>query len=110
MEIPESFKLFGSKISVRYDQREFINNTESMGYASYRTNSIVLNPVLLNDNKEIAEQTFLHEVVHFILYHAGSAHTKKDDHMHRDEDFVDLVASLLHQVLTTQEGSNASRV
>ena len=103
MIIPKQFKLFGSTIKVIYDQKRFIDNTESMGFASYRENTITLNPVLLNDNTEIAEQTFLHEVVHFILYFAGPAFTKTDNHMHKDEDFVDLVASILHQILTTQE-------
>jgi hypothetical protein len=43
------------------------------------------------------EQTYLHELVHLIFYHAGLIE------LYKDEQTVDLIASLLHQFLATAE-------
>jgi len=77
---------------------EFIEKDAGcIGTSSYRENRIVLRPSLPTYplNQEQLEQAFCHEVVHFLLYHAGAAYSGKTDYMHQDEGFVDLLASLL---------------
>ena len=54
------------------------------------------------EKSEQLEQTFYHELMHFILYYAGASYRGKDNsQMHRDEEFVDLCSNLLHQAMST---------
>lgn len=64
-----------------------------------------MNPnTAVSGGAERQEQTFMHELVHFIIYHSGAAYRGKDHAvMHQDEAFIDLTAQLLHQALTTME-------
>lgn len=106
MAIPTSFKLFGQTVIVSFIPREFTEKDGTYGYSSYRTNEIQLRPSTdthpLTDGQ--IEQTFYHELVHFVLYHAGSSYRpSKDRYMHQDEGFVDMCANLLHQAITTME-------
>lgn len=58
----------------------------------------------VSGNDEQLEQNFCHELVHFIIYHSGSAYRGKDhSQMHHDEEFIDLTGQLLHQALSTME-------
>ena len=104
MKIPKRFKLMGQTIEVEYQSDHFRDNGWE-GTASYRRNKIILQPNsdAVPLKPEMLEQTFMHELVHFVLYHSGAAYTGKRDYMHQDEGFVDLTASLLHQALTTME-------
>jgi predicted SprT family Zn-dependent metalloprotease len=104
MRVPKRFRLMGQIIDVVYRPDQF-RDSGWEGVASYQTNQIVLQPSsdAVPLKPEALEQTFLHEMVHFILYHSGAAYTGKRDYMHQDEGFVDLTASLLHQALTTME-------
>ena len=108
--IPSSFRLFGEKISVVFSEEYFTSeHLEATGFASYRSNKIILKPSTksypLNDDQ--IEQTFLHELMHFILYYAGDAYEPKEGlYMHQNEGFVNMCASLLHQAMTTAEFSN----
>lgn len=105
MKIPKKFKLMGQTIEVSFDDSIY-RDRDYEGYASYRKNKIVMQ----SDGHQVPlkpeqiEQTFLHELVHHISYHAGSAinHELKQG-LHQNEDFVDLFAHLLHQALTTME-------
>jgi predicted SprT family Zn-dependent metalloprotease len=101
--VPKRFKLLGQTITVVSDINMFIEKLDVVAFACYRTNEIQLNPAMMYKNQEQNEHAFLHELVHFILYHAQSAYKNKDSYMHQDEDFVDLTANLLHQALTTME-------
>ena len=105
MKIPGRFKLLGQTISVVFVPGEFTERDGAHGFASYRLNQIQLRPPTETHplSAEQIGQTFCHELTHFILFHAGAAYTCKDDDMHRDEGFVDLFGSLLHQALTTME-------
>jgi predicted SprT family Zn-dependent metalloprotease len=105
MKMPTSFKIMGQKITVVVDPACFTEKDGTYGYASYRTNQIQLRPSTETHplNQEQLEQTFYHELIHFILYHAGAAHSGKCDYMHQDEGFVDLCGSLLHQAISTME-------
>lgn len=103
--IPSRFKLFGQTIEVSHSFQSFVENPEASGFASYRTGTIEINPnPALYGKPHQKEQTFYHELMHFILYHAGSSY-KGDYHtrMHKDEEFVDLCGNLLHQAISTFE-------
>jgi hypothetical protein len=81
---------------------KLIHNDNLVGCAVYRDNKIILQqgtpavPVI----KSQFEQTFLHELVHFILDAMGKSELRAN------EEFVDLFAGLLHQALTTGEGDH----
>ena len=100
MKIPKKFKLFGETITVEY-VLDLIEKHERMGQAIYRENKIQLLDI---DNDTYStkptvhiEQTFFHELIHFIL-------TKMNlNDLSADEKFVDVFASLLHQAMTTME-------
>jgi hypothetical protein len=51
--------------------------------------------------------TFWHEVFHFLFLYAGAARNK-DLELHSDEGFIDLLAQLMHQVITTMDFVNPS--
>ena len=105
MKIPNKFKLFGQTIKVVCDHSFFTEKDGYCGFASYRANQIQLLPSTptrpLTD--EQISQTFCHELMHFIIYHAEASCSGKADFMHQDEGFIDLCGSLLHQALTTME-------
>jgi hypothetical protein len=97
LRIPQSFMLHGQKISVIYEP-PLVYKNGNRGEARFSTNQIALqnnsdgNPI----PQSSIEQTFCHEMVHYILNEMGNK--LKDD-----ERFVDLFASLLHQALVTME-------
>lgn len=98
MEIPKRFKLLGHTVEVQYRPADFYENGRH-GAASYEQKVIRLtsrsdaHPV----TQSSLEHTFLHEVIHHCLYHTEQAA------LNGNENFVDLLAGLLHQVLTTME-------
>jgi len=98
MEIPKSFKLFGSTVTVE------INNTQCEREDAYGTARFKSNVIYLSDkahgesiDKTDIESTFLHEVIHFIFTKLGY------DELSDDEKLVKQFSKALHQVLTTQE-------
>jgi hypothetical protein len=104
-QIPKRFKLFGQTIEVVYFPEVSLLPDGVRGYANYRRNEIQLrssSPEFPLSDEQIAE-TFWHELSHFILYFAGAAYSGKEDFMHQDEGFVDLVGNLLHQAVSTFE-------
>ena len=105
MNIPSRFQLFGRTIEVVWDSSVFTEHPETAAFASYRKNCIEMNPNrAISGNDEQVAQTFCHELMHFITYHAGAALREKDHSlMHRDEEFIDLCGNLLHQALSTME-------
>jgi len=104
--IPKRFKLLGQTINVSIDENDFINMDDWVGKAIYKSNKICILPSTDKNpiNQEQLDQTFCHELMHFITFHAGSSYSGKEDYMHRDEGFIELMGSLLHQALTTFEG------
>lgn len=98
--IPKSFMLFGTEYVV---SRIGLSN-EHFGRCDAMACQIDLNSDKLI-SETVLEQTFWHEVIHAILWRSGNAKLGKD------EDFVDLMASCIHQVVTTsiyEEASDAS--
>lgn len=103
MDIPKRFRLFGQIITVSWDTCYFAEKTDCAAFACYRLNEIQMNPNMPYKTNEQREQTFLHELVHFIVYFSQGARTKDCEYMHEDEPFIDTMANLLHQALTTMK-------
>lgn len=101
MKIPRSFKIMGHTIVVEYDKL-LINKDDSRGVADFRINKIILQPNVEGNAlpRTAIEQTFLHELIHWICYKIGRNDLKDD------ETFVDSFSGLLHQALITMEYDN----
>ena len=109
LTIPKSFKLFGQKITVELSKKAFKNHKRCFGWAVYQNNKLILRKPSSGYplTRDQLESIYLHEMVHFIMLHAGpSLNTplKNKGHLHADEGFVDTVAQLLHQALLTAKG------
>lgn len=98
MKIPQSFKLYGKTIQVELEEDGPFNEAR-VGAAMFNSHKIKLTPSLPSFRipKAEIEETFIHELVHWIL------HEMQND-LTDNEDFVEGFAKLLHQALTTQEG------
>lgn len=98
LRIPKRFKILGHTIEVKEDPGRFYHRGE-FAACSLEGKTISLVPPSPHHPimQSSLEHSFLHEVVHFLLYH--TERPKLGD----DEGFVDLLAGLLHQVLTTME-------
>ena len=104
MKIPKRFKLLGQTIEVVWDGSKFVQDTDCSAWASYRETQIQIKPPSDSHprNEEQLEQTFCHELMHFILYFARGTERGKEE-LYRNENFVAMTAGLLHQALTTME-------
>lgn len=92
--IPKNFKCIGFDINVRYSKEPM----EDRGYEYFDRQEIVIAPESEDYPRQQVEQSFLHEVTHFIL------DCMEQEKLSKDEKFVNLFSSLLYQALTTQEG------
>lgn len=93
-KIPKSFQLHGQTIEVL--QVDHIGSESgTLGEARLAKNQVVLqnNASGFTRSDTQIEQTFLHELVHFILIHLGQ------NELCDEEAFVDGFAHLLHQAL-----------
>jgi Zn-dependent peptidase ImmA (M78 family) len=95
MKIPKKFKLFGQEIKVVFDN-ELQLKEDHVGLANYRKNLIILDNNVTREQSQI-EQTFLHELIHFICEELG------ENELQKNEKLVDLIANLLHQAFETME-------
>ena len=103
MKIPKRFQLLGQTINVVWIE-DMTDSTDCAGVASYRRNEIRIQPNTPSNPRTESniEHTFYHELVHWILYFAGGYY-KGGEHLHKDEQLVDMAAGLLHQALSTME-------
>ena len=92
MEIPKSFKLFGTTYSIVWDDKR-ANEIGAYGKISYTASEILLSEsfggVSLSDDQKA--NTFYHERVHAILYEMG------ESELNENEKFVDIFAKLWKQ-------------
>lgn len=98
IKVPSSFQLHGQTINViRVDHIGSENGT--LGEARMAKNEIAIqsNANGFTRISSQIEQTFLHELVHFILHHLGQ------DELNGEEQFVDGFAHLLHQSFSTMK-------
>jgi predicted SprT family Zn-dependent metalloprotease len=95
MRIPARFKLHAQQIEVAYDSNVDFRN-DNRGEAQYRINRIALAPSSSSHPRPQTqiEQTFCHELIHYISHHAGVELSERD---------TDIMGNLLHQALTTME-------
>lgn len=101
MKIPVRFKLLGHTIEVSNDNQRYFDKG-SFGACCYEGKWIKL--VQPSEHHPITqgslEHTFCHELTHMLLYYADAA---ANVNLRDNEGFVDLLAGLLHQALTTME-------
>ena len=69
-----------------------VNDAPCYGAAHLCTNTIVIEKSGKGTSKEVLEQTFWHEAVHFILHRLGF------EDLNDNEQFVDLIGQALYQV------------
>ena len=93
MNIPKSFKLAGTTISVIQDSQLYATR-KIVGEAVYSKQTILLDTG--HCSQEQIEQNFLHELIHWVFYIMG------EDDLRNNERVVDLLAHFLHQVVKTQ--------
>lgn len=93
MKIPSRFKLMGCEWTVRIIPAAEWQDAETVGLCSFERGEITIKQ---RDRADLMEQVLMHEYIHAVL---EAMHSKLYD----DEDFVDIVAGLLHQVLVTAE-------
>jgi len=98
MKIPKRFQMHGQVIEVQFNEKLNYRD-DNRGLASFRRNVIELQPT--SDSTPMPqthiEQTFCHELIHYLFHHAGMAEDRDN------EQKVDLLASILHQAFTTME-------
>jgi len=97
-KIPTSFQLHGQTIEVTHVDH-IGSESGTLGEARIAKNQIVLqtNSSGFARSETQIEQTFLHELVHFILIHLRQAE------LCEEEAFVDGFAHLLHQSFVTSK-------
>ena len=105
MKIPASFLLHGQKINVILEDHIGAENG-TLGEARLATNTIAIQS---NANgytriQSQLEETYIHELVHFILHHMGQ------NELNEEETFVDGFAQLLHQAMVTSDYSPIKKV
>lgn len=109
MNIPKKFSLLGKTIKV-VSNPKLIQEDNLAGTVLYKKGRIELMPASeeYNDvSREDLEQSFCHELAHFLLYESGGAinyDLKSGGYIHHNEAFVDLLGKCLHQVLDTMQG------
>ena len=100
-DIPVSFHLFGEEIRVEY-RVDLRYKEDWSGTAEFRQNRILLQAPsdATPTPTDKLVHTFLHELVHFLLFCAEEA---DEPELHTRERLVDRLSGLLHQALTTMQ-------
>jgi predicted SprT family Zn-dependent metalloprotease len=106
MKIPKRFKLLGHTIEVE-ENDTLVHERNWNGSACYEEMKIELLPITKQHPKAITkyEQVFCHELAHFLIYYSGAVvnHHFDGKYLHQNEEFIDLLGSLIHQTLSTME-------
>lgn len=90
--VPRSFKLLNRNYKVTRPKAIIVDGEELNGYCESDVATIRIEKGL---DKELADETFLHEMTHAILFALGY------DELSYDEKFVGSFSAALHQVLKT---------
>jgi len=98
IKLPQSFYLHGQKINIIMVDH-IASENGSLGEARMTKNEIAIqqNSAGFKRPQTQVEQTFYHELVHFILHHMGQ------DELCGEEQFVDGFSQLLHQAMASME-------
>jgi hypothetical protein len=92
--IPTKLTIAGIPITIEI-RKAASENERCIGHADYQNQKIILVCDIVE--KELFEQTYFHELIHWILYIMGKPELRDD------EGFVDLFAHLLYQAVSTAE-------
>lgn len=94
--IPKSFQLMGQTITTEW-QDGLIQRSDATGLACYRDNKILLqkNTDGTKIPDEYIEETFFHELMHFIANQLG------ESELRGNEKLIGQIAGLLHQSFKT---------
>ena len=92
MNIPKSVELAGITVNTIVNN-ELVELKKIIGEAQYAQQQIMLDCKAAP--REITEQAFFHELVHWIFY------IMNEDEMRNNEKLVDLFSHLLYQALKT---------
>ena len=92
--IPATFEMGGLTIRVVEDATLF-KTKKAVGSSRYDRQLIVLDPGITE--KEMLEQLFFHELIHWILFMMG------DDEKQKDEEWINLFSHFLYQSIKTME-------
>lgn len=90
MRIPSSFKLMGHTITVNLIPPIRWKHKGAVGM--FNTETLTID--VLKRPGTITEQTFLHELMHAVLYALNSP-------LYENEELVDQVGGMLHQAITS---------
>jgi len=93
MRIPKTFMLGGQTITVETKDK-IDNNPDIDGQAMYSAGKILILSKLKGDYRDFV---FIHELIHHIL------NSMNEDKLKKNEKFVDLFATFLHQYMKTAE-------
>ena len=93
--IPKEFNLCGITITTEVADG-LVDEHKVIGCASYTTQSILIDTKAAP--KETLEQSFVHELVHWILF------IMNREELRNDEVFVDIFAHLMYQYMKTARG------
>lgn len=91
MRIPKTFMLGGQTITVETKDK-IDNNPDIDGQAMYSAGKILILSKLKGDYRDFV---FIHELIHHIL------NSMNEDKLKKNEKFVDLFATFLHQYMKT---------
>ena len=97
MRIPKRFSVLGHQVTVKFDP-ESLDQLGACGSWSLGNAVIRLVPEDSAHNRRMVEHAFCHEWVHCMLEMIGE---KK---LSENEKFVDLLAGVLHQSLSSMQG------
>lgn len=92
--IKDHIHLMGHQVDIVFDP-QLIFKQDALGFADYRNNIIYLQPSTEQYPipESVIEQTYLHEVLHFIFNQLGEFELRSN------ESLVHNMAGLLHQAL-----------
>ena len=96
MRIPKKFNLAGLTIKVKIED-DLVESKKCIGEARYSKQEIAIDTSAAP--KELTEQSFYHELTHWILYMMG------EEELRNNEKFVDIFAHFWYQFETTREDS-----
>lgn len=96
LNIPSEINIMGQTIKIEFSEK-LITEGDNVGQACFRENKIKIQKNLAGfpRTKEQIEETFLHEVLHFIFHQLG------DNELRDNEKLSIQVSGLLYQVLKT---------
>ena len=98
MIIPKTFNIGPFTVPVELNDTMW-EETKQVGEADIGKQRIILQSPMDDLNLKCVKQAFLHELMHLMFFYAGQRE------LYTDEVLVDVMATLLYQVLETMEGN-----